>query len=319
MQVTLKPVFLDRFRAALCRLGCADDRFLCAVSGGPDSLALLLLAQQILPGKLVAVTIDHQLRSDSANEAEVVAKICRDLGVSHIILTPDEKIVGNLQSSARTARYALLERAADAENCQHIATAHHADDQLETLLMRLARGSGVDGLSGIRARNGRVVRPLLEFTKAELIDICSSGGIEAVNDPSNANIDFDRVAMRRWLASTQHPFPATRALRTTSALADASDALVWMTDTLAAQRIRQENDIIICKASDLPRELKRRLLIRCLRKMDSNLAPRGDAIDRLLTDLENAQASMIGNIKCLGGADWQFSKAPPRRAQENSL
>jgi tRNA(Ile)-lysidine synthase len=259
------------------------------------------------------------LRSDSANEAEVVAKICRDLGVSHIILTPDEKIVGNLQSSARTARYALLERAADAENCQHIATAHHADDQLETLLMRLARGSGVDGLSGIRARNGRVVRPLLEFTKAELIDICSSGGIEAVNDSSNANIDFDRVAMRRWLASTQHPFPATRALRTTSALADASDALVWMTDTLAAQRIRQENDIIICKASDLPSELKRRLLIRCLRKMDSNLAPRGDAIDRLLTDLENAQASMIGNIKCLGGADWQFSKAPPRRAQENSL
>ena len=319
MQVTLKPVFLDRFRAALCRLGCADDRFLCAVSGGPDSLALLLLAQQILPGKLVAVTIDHQLRSDSANEAQVVAKICRDLGVSHIILTPDEKIVGNLQSSARTARYALLERAADAENCQHIATAHHADDQLETLLMRLARGSGVDGLSGIRARNGRVVRLLLEFTKAELIDICSSGGIEAVNDPSNANIDFDRVAMRRWLASTQHPFPATRALRTTSALADASDALVWMTDTLAAQRIRQENDIIICKASDLPSELKRRLLIRCLRKMDSNLAPRGDAIDRLLTDLENAQASMIGNIKCLGGADWQFSKAPPRRAQENSL
>ena len=319
MQVTLKPVFLDRFRAALCRLGCADDRFLCAVSGGPDSLALLLLAQQILPGKLVAVTIDHQLRSDSSNEAQVVAKICRDLGVSHIILTPDKKIVGNLQSSARTARYALLERAADAENCQHIATAHHADDQLETLLMRLARGSGVDGLSGIRARNGRVVRPLLEFTKAELIDICSSGGIEAVNDPSNANIDFDRVAMRRWLASTQHPFPATRALRTTSALADASDALVWMTDTLAAQRIRQENDIIICKASDLPSELKRRLLIRCLRKMDSNLAPRGDAIDRLLTDLENAQASMIGNIKCLGGADWQFSKAPPRRAQENSL
>ncbi len=319
MQVTLKPVFLDRFRAALCRLGCADDRLLCAVSGGPDSLALLLLAQQILPGKLVAVTVDHQLRSDSANEAQVVAKICRDLGVSHIILTPDEKIVGNLQSSARTARYALLERAADAENCQHISTAHHADDQLETLLMRLARGSGVDGLSGIRARNGRVVRPLLEFTKAELIDICSSGGIEAVNDPSNANIDFDRVAMRRWLASTQHPFPATRALRTTSALADASDALVWMTDTLAAQRIRQENDIIICKASDLPSELKRRLLIRCLRKMDSNLAPRGDAIDRLLTDLENAQASMIGNIKCLGGADWQFSKAPPRRAQENSL
>lgn len=313
MQITLEPDFLGRFRAALCKLDSADDRLLCAVSGGPDSLALLVLAQQVLPGRLVAATVDHQLRAESADEAQIVAEICRNLGIPHFILTPDEKISGNLQSSARAARYALLERAADTQNCQHIATAHHADDQLETLLMRLARGSGVDGLSGIRARNGRVVRPLLEFTKAELIDICASAGIEWVNDPSNANIDFDRVAMRNWLASTQHPFQASRALRTASALADASDALVWMTDTLAAQRIAQENDIIICTAGDLPSELKRRLLIRCLRTIDVNLAPRGDAIDRLLTELENARTAMIGNIKCVGGADWRFSKAPPRR------
>ena len=314
MQVTLEPDVLDRFRAALCRLDCADDRLLCAVSGGPDSLALLLLAQQVLPGKLVAATVDHQLRAESADEAQIVAEICRNLGVPHIILTPDEKISGNLQSSARAARYALLERTADAQNCRHIATAHHADDQLETLLMRLGRGSGVDGLSGIRTRNGRVMRPLLEFTQAELIDICSSAGIQSVNDPSNANIDFDRVAMRKWLANTQHPFSAPRALRTASALADASDALLWMTDTLAEQRISKENDVITCKASGLPRELKRRLLIRCLKTLDVNLAPRGDAINRLLTDLDNARTAMIGNIKCLGGSDWQFSKAPPRRS-----
>lgn len=313
MQITLEPDFLGRFRAALCKLNSADDRLLCAVSGGPDSLALLVLAQQVLPGRLVAATVDHQLRAESADEAQIVAETCRNLGVPHIILTPDEKISGNLQSSARAARYALLERTADAQNCQHIATAHHADDQLETLLMRLARGSGVDGLSGIRARNGRVVRPLLEFTKAELIDICASAGIEWVNDPSNANIDFDRVAMRNWLASTQHPFQASRTLRTASALADASDALVWMTDALAAQRIAQENDVIICTAGGLPSELKRRLLIRCLKAMDVNLAPRGDAIDRLLTELENARTAMIGNIKCVGGADWRFSKAPTRR------
>ncbi len=313
MQITLKPDFLGRFKAALCKLDSADDRLLCAVSGGPDSLALLVLAQQVVPDRLVAATVDHQMRAESADEAQIVAEICRNLGIPHFILTPDEKISGNLQSSARAVRYALLEHAADAQNCQHIATAHHADDQLETLLMRLARGSGVDGLSGIRARNGRVVRPLLEFTKAELIDICSSAGIEWVNDPSNANIDFDRVAMRNWLASTQHPFQASRALRTASALADASDALVWMTDTLVAQRIAQENDIIICTAGDLPSELKRRLLIRCLMTIDVNLAPRGDAIDRLLTELENARTAMIGNIKCVGGADWRFSKAPPRR------
>jgi len=314
VQVTLTPVILDRFRAALRRLDCADDdRFLCGVSGGPDSLALLLLAQQILPGRLVAATVDHQLRRESADEAQFVREICHNLGVPHIILTPDKKISGNIQSSARAARYALLERAADAQDCQHIATAHHADDQLETLLMRLARGSGVDGLSGIRARNGRVVRPLLEFTKAELIDICSSTGIQPVNDPSNANIDFDRVAMRNWLANTPHPFTASRALRTVSALADASDALVWMTDTLAAQRVSHQNNVIICTADGLPSEFKRRLLIHCLRTMDVNLAPRGDAIDHLLTELENARTAMIGNIKCVGGADWRFSKAPPRR------
>ena len=313
MQITLKSAFLGRFRAALHRLESADDRLLCAVSGGPDSLALLLLAQQVVAGRLVAATVDHQLRAESADEAQIVAEICRNLGIPHIILTPDEKISGNLQSSARAARYALLERAADRQNCQHIATAHHADDQLETLLMRLARGSGVDGLSGIRARNGRVVRPLLEFTKAELIDICYSNGIQSVNDPSNADIDFDRVAMRNWLASTQHPFPVTRAPRTASALADASDALVWMTDTLAVHRVSHKNDVIVCQASGLPRELKRRLLIRCLRTIDINLAPRGDAIDRVLTDLENGRTAMIGNIKCVGGEDWQFSKAPPRR------
>ncbi|MEY3635545.1 MAG: hypothetical protein RLZZ61_1955 [Pseudomonadota bacterium] len=313
MQVTLESVLLDRFKAALCRLDCAEDRLLCAVSGGPDSLALLLLAQHALPGKLVAVTVDHQLRPESADEAQIVAEICCNFGIPHVILTPDEKISGNLQSSARTARYTLLERAADAQNCKHIATAHHADDQLETLLMRLARGSGVDGLSGIRARNGRVIRPVLEFTKAELADICSSAGIQAVDDPSNANIDFDRVAMRDWLSSKQHPFLVPRALRTASALADASDALAWMTETLAAQRITQNNDVIICKAMGLPRELKRRLLIRCLKTMEINLAPRGDAIDRLLTDLENAHTAMIGNIRCRGGDDWQFSKAPPRR------
>lgn len=317
MQVTPASGISERFTAALDRLKVPRDaRLLIAVSGGPDSLALLLLAQQTLPSYIVAATVDHQLRPESADEAQFVTQICQDKGIPHLTLTPDEAITGNIQSSARATRYALLERAADAENCNFIATAHHADDQLETLLMRLARGSGIDGLSGIRARNGRVVRPLLDFTKAELINICSSAGLQSVNDPSNANIDFDRVAMRNWLASAQHPFSADRALRTASALAEASDALVWMTDTLAAQRISLETDSVICDASDLPDELKRRLLIRCLSILDSSLAPRGDAIDRLLADLEKARPAMIGDIKCVGGSKWRFSQAPPRQTSK---
>lgn len=315
MQVTLDQAVKDRFTAALGKLHFVDDdRLLIAVSGGADSLALLLLAQHSLPGRVVAATVDHQLRPESADEAQYVAQICNNLGVQHVILTPDEAIVGNIQSSARDARYALLELATDAHRCTHIATAHHADDQLETLLMRLARGSGVDGLSGIRARNGRVVRPLLEFTKAELVNICTIAGVQAINDPSNANSDFDRVATRNWLASAQHPFQSDRTARTAGALAQASEALAWITDQLAAQRIIRQNDVVVCDANSLPDELKRRLLIRSLSTIAPDLAPRGEAIDRLLRELENARTTMIGDIKCVGGTDWRFSQAPPRRA-----
>jgi tRNA(Ile)-lysidine synthase len=314
VQVKLNPVVLDRFKTALGRLNFAnDDRLLCAVSGGADSLALLSLAHHAFPGQLSAATIDHQLRPESADEAQFVAKICHALGVPHIILTPDATIRGNIQSSARAARYTLLAQAAEAENCNFIATAHHADDQLETMLMRLARGSGVDGLSGIRARNGRIVRPLLAFTKAELIAICADAAVQPIEDPSNANADFDRVAMRKWLASTQHPFQPDRTARTGSALAEASDALSWIAEQLAAQRIVQEQYAVICNASGVPNELKRRLLLRSLSMLDPALAPRGDAIDRVLNDLTNARTAMIGDIKCVGGADWRFSKAPPRR------
>lgn len=284
------------------------------MSGGPDSMALLLLAQQVLDGRFAVATVDHQLRPESRNEADYVREICRNVGVPHILLTPDEAISGNIQSSARSARYALLERAADEQHCTHIATAHHADDQLETLLMRVARGSGVDGLSAIRTTNGRVIRPLLDFSKAELVDICAQSGIKPVEDPSNANDDYDRVSIRQWLASTDHPFRTDRATRTARALAEASDALFWMADMLAAQRIRHENGMVICDARDIPDELKRRLLLRSLAIIDSDLAPRGETIDRILADLARGGTATIGNIKCLGGEYWQFLRAPARRS-----
>lgn len=276
-------------------------------------MALLLLAQQVLKGRVAAATVDHQLRPESRDEAHYVREICRELGVPHVLLQPDIALSGNIQSSARSARYALLERAADEQHCTYIATAHHADDQLETLLMRLARGSGVDGLSAIRNRNGKIVRPLLDFTKLDLIDICAQAGIKPVEDPSNANDDYDRVAMRQWLASTDHPFRTDRAARTARALAEASDALSWMADLLAAQRIRHENGMVICDARDIPEELKRRLLLRSLAIIDADLAPRGEAIDRILVDLSQGGTSTIGNIKCLGGEYWQFLLAPARR------
>ena len=314
MQITFSAAFLERFRLALGDLGVGkNDRIMLAVSGGPDSLAMLLLAQAITFDRIVATTVDHKLRPESADEAAFVGDLCQQIGVRHVTLNPSSQIEGNIQSSARAVRYALLEEAADEHECAFIATAHHGDDQLETMLMRLARGSGLDGLAAIRSRYGRVIRPLLGFSKSELEEICIDVGVEPVRDPSNENPDFDRVAMRQWLTKSPNPFDIARVNRTAHALSDAAEALAWVVKGLAEQRITEENAQIQCDATHLPRDLQRRLLLRCLSRLEPDLKPRGEAIDRLLADLERGKTTTIGNILCQGSEAWQFSVAPPRR------
>ena len=308
--------FVKRFKHAVDTLSQnTDPRLLLAVSGGPDSLAMMVLANIAMPDRIVAASVDHGLRSEAAAEADYVAGLCAERGITHRILRPDQPITGNIQSAARTARYALLEQEADAQACDLIATAHHGDDQLETLLMRLARGSGVDGMSGIRPTNGRIIRPMLEFSKSELEEICKSAGIEPVRDPSNDNADFDRVAMRQWLSRSQHPFDIQRVNRSATSLNDASLALQWMTDQLSETRIYQKTKEIQCDARDLPHELRRRLLLQSLSRLDPDLNPRGETLERLIRDLDQGNTSTIGNILCKGGAVWQFSPAPLRRTE----
>lgn len=285
-----------------------------AVSGGPDSLAMLLLAREVAADRIVAATVDHKLRPEAADEAAFVGELCGKIAVRHITLVAPRRIIGNVQSAARIVRYALLEKAASEHECAFIATAHHGEDQLETILMRLARGSGLDGLAAIRPHNGRVIRPLLGFSKSELEEICAVAEIEPVRDPSNENSDFDRVAMRQWLAQSAHPFDIDRANRTARALSEAAEALTWAVDGLSEQRITEEDTQIQCDVAHLPRDLKRRLLLRCLTRLEPQLNPRGDAIGRLLADLETGKTAMIGNILCRGGEVWQFSVSPPRRA-----
>jgi tRNA(Ile)-lysidine synthase len=313
VQIAVNPAYLQRFRDSLANLGDAPEtQILLAVSGGPDSIALLVLANDVAAGRIRAATIDHQLRPEAAAEAVFVRDICSALGVPHVTLSPAQKITGNIQSAARSARYALLEGAANEYGCSLIATAHHGDDQLETVLMRLARGSGVGGLAAIRHRNGCVIRPMLGFSKSELEEICIGAGIAPVRDPSNDNADFDRVRVRQWLAETSHPLTVDRVGRSAFALAEASEALQWATNTLSATRIFMKEDIIQCDATGLPRELQRRLLMRCLSALEPALRPRGDAIDRLLNRLEAGGDGMIGNIQCKASQVWEFSAAPPR-------
>lgn len=283
------------------------------MSGGPDSLALLILANSTYPQRIMAATVDHGLRPEATAEADFVAEQCAHAGIAHAILRPPSPITGNVQSAARAARYALLEQYAAATGCRWIATAHHGDDQLETMLMRLARGSGVDGLSGVRAKNGNIIRPLIDFAKAELEAICAKAGIAPVRDPSNENTDFDRIAIRQWLANTPHPFKPERTARSAAALADASGALAWMAESLAVERLHLVEHEAHLHASDLPVELQRRLLLTALRSIDPEAAPRGEAMDRLLASLKAGQRVSSGHVDCFGGVVWSFRPASPRQ------
>ena len=170
-------------------------------------------------------------------------------------------------------------------------------------------------MAGIRVRNGRVIRPLLGFAKAELEQIWASAGLEPVRDPSNDDADYDRVAMRQWLAGSDPPFELRRVQRTASAMREAGQALDWMTDQLAATRISKKDAEIQLDANDLPADLQRRLVLACIAQIDADLQPKGDAMDRLLVTLYAGKTATIGNILCKGGAIWTFSAAPPRRGE----
>jgi tRNA(Ile)-lysidine synthase len=303
-----------RFRADLEALtGGKPERLAVAVSGGPDSLALLLLAVAAYPGRIRAATVDHGLRPESAVEASFVAAICAERGIPHAILRAGMKERSNVQAAARARRYALLTSWLGETGAPYLATAHHLDDQAETLLMRLSRGSGLSGLSGIRAVNASVVRPLLGWRREELAAIVAAAGIDAIADPSNADQRFDRVRVRKRLAESGWPEPAPLA-RSAGALAEANEALEWMVERLAGERVRQTGNGFTFDPSGLPAELRRRLVQLILARMDRS-APRGEEVTRLLVTLDAGGTATLSEVKCAGGATWRFTPAPPRRQQ----
>ncbi|HET8611760.1 MAG TPA: tRNA lysidine(34) synthetase TilS, partial [Sphingomonas sp.] len=153
---TVDARLVERFRADLDQLllesdaGGPNARLGVALSGGPDSGALLILAAAAAPGRVTALTVNHQIRPESGAEADRAAAMAASLGVPHRIARVMVERRASVQAAAREARYAALAQWADEEGLGAVLTAHHADDQAETLLMRLARGAGVAGLAGIR-------------------------------------------------------------------------------------------------------------------------------------------------------------------------
>jgi len=287
-----------------------------AVSGGPDSVALLLLAAAALPGRVEAATVDHGLRDESAQEARDVARLCERLGVPHEILRV-EVAPGNVQAEARRARYAALAGWMEARGLGALATAHHADDQAETLLLRLNRASGVAGLASTRARGNLpetelpLLRPLLGWRREELAEVVRAAGLTAAQDPSNLDDRFDRARLRKALAQADWLDIAAIA-ESASHLADADAALDW-----AAQRewqacVRKEGLGMIYRPV-APRAIALRVLARIIVEMGED-EPRGSAVARVFDALLARQPASIGNLVARptpGG--WSFTRAPKRR------
>ena len=310
------PERVLRFRADLGALaGPSPARFGLAVSGGPDSLALLLLAEAAFPGHFEAATVDHKLRSENAAEAAFVHDLCAARGIAHATLV-GPAIEGNVQAGARALRYRLLGGWARDRGLGFLLTAHQQDDQAETLLMRLQRGAGLAGLVGIRPRaeidGVDVLRPLLGWRRAELAGIVAAAGLTPVEDPSNSDDRFDRARLRRRLAGTDWLDPPSLA-RSAAALAEAEAALDWTVERLIAERSEATNDGLSFDASGLPAELRRRALLRLLALLVPAGPPRGEAAGRLLAALEAGETATLAGVKCEGGPVWLLSTAPPRR------
>ena len=275
-----------------------DERNLaCGVSGGPDSMALLWLLSRwaaVRDIRIHAVTVDHGLRPESAAEARTVgSRVERWQNVAHQVLIWDgQKPASRILEAAREARYQLLIKAAKEAGARYLFIAHHRDDQAETFLTRLAKGSGLDGLAGMNAVQSlgdiRIVRPLLDVPKDELIRICDVNGIPYVDDPSNENDKFLRPRLRGVSAALAREGLTTKRLSTTARrLRRARTALETLAGDLFDTALRQgSNDELsfdfkrLCAAPD---ELVLRVVLMAMAKLHpgSDYGPRLERVEDL--------------------------------------
>jgi tRNA(Ile)-lysidine synthase len=285
---------------------------LLAVSGGPDSVAMMLLAAswaETSKVRLAVATVDHGLRPDSRGEAEAVAAWATSLGLTHRILTWEgEKPATRIQELARQARYDLLFRHAREIGAQHVLTAHHADDQAETILFRLLRGSGVAGLAGMpmMARHGEIIhlRPLLAYPKERLLGVCAARAHAYFRDPSNENPSFARTRLRRLLGLLAgEGLESETFLRLGRRAARVEAALATFTKiargSLHAKQENGEFRASIGHLNDAPEEI----LLRLVATEIEALGGKGPRLDRL----ESLVAGLRGALQA--GAAWQGTLA----------
>jgi tRNA(Ile)-lysidine synthase len=321
-----------------------------AVSGGPDSLALMWLAARWrhaltrLP-RLLAVTIDHGLRREAAREAREVKRLARSLGLTHRTMRwTGAKPKSGLPAAARSARYRLLVKAARESGATHILTAHTRDDQAETLLMRLVRGSGIAGLSAMAReseREGvRLARPLLDVPKSQLIATLRKAKLGFADDPTNRDVSFTRPRLRALMpALAAEGGDARNLARLASRLARANTAIELLVDgaerylTLRDRMTAapSDADVVAAKSFDarafaaMSDEIRLRLLLRAINRFGHEGPAELGKVEVLLSALDQAMAesgakrrprlkqTLAGALISLADDRISVVPAPPRR------
>jgi tRNA(Ile)-lysidine synthase len=309
-----------------------------AASGGPDSTALLVIAagwakRRKRPPRLLAVTIDHGLRPQAAAEAAAVKRLARRLGVPHRTLRwRGEKPKSGLQEAARLARYRLLAQAAARGKSRYILTAHTLDDQAETVLFRLARGSGLTGLSGMASASllpigdgGGIflVRPLLAIPKSRLIATLRAVGVSFSEDPSNTDPQFTRARLRALMpALAREGLDARGLARLASRMRRAESAIEFAVRAaraaLAPDAWKQHGHLVFDAARflDLPAEVGLRLLGEAIAHAGDEGPVELGKLEALYVGLRRetrVRRTLAGAIVTLSGHRLGVERAPRRR------
>ena len=313
---------------------------LLAVSGGPDSTALLVLAarwakQLERAPKLIAFTVDHGLRPEAAREAAAVKKLAGQLGVPHRTLRwRGKKPRSGLQEAARNARFELLAQAAHREGVVHIATAHTLDDQAETVLFRMARGSGLLGLTGMAhvaplpVRTEQeifLIRPLLHVSKARLIATLKAAEIGYSEDPGNHDPRFTRARWRALMPALAHEGLDARglarlALRLRRAEATVAIAVDAARAALAPPPWREHGPVVFetSRFARLPAEVGLRLLGEAVTHTGNEgpveLAKLEDLYGALRAAPSRLRRTLAGALITLSRDNLTVERAPLRRA-----
>lgn len=310
-----------------------------AVSGGADSLALMLLAtrwarNRATPPRLHVYSLDHALRPEAEAEVRMVLEAAAGLGIPATGLRwAEDKPQAGLQEAARLARYRLIGQAMAADGCGVLLTAHHRQDQAETVLMRMAHGSGIEGLKGIspwsQVEGVRVFRPLLATDPFTLCQLVAEAGLSPAEDPSNIDPHYERVRWRQAMPALADLGLDAAALSVfAERMAEADAAIAQMTDACFSQLVRLDGfgsaRIELASFVGLSPAISTRLLGRVLNIVGGRQKPRAlghvERLRRTLTEGSMPKSTTVmGCVVRLKDGDIAIAREPGRAAPPDAI